>query len=343
MCVEKTMAVTLVAAALQLLLPLFTDAANIALPGCEGKCGDVDVPYPFGTAAGCYRPGFMLTCRPGAHGSNKLFLGRDGQQVLEISVPNSTVRVSGAVWFFDVGDTSMTPLGVVPADRPYVLSAARNRLVHIGCGFRASSWTAHRQGGLPRASGTCNSSCSVEHIQRQKTSPRRCDGGIGWCDGIGCCDAPIPAVAGGLASFAVQLEWNKTSSSPWLTSEASVVAVEQEWWSRKDNLLTLKMSLLALGRASATAFPVLLDWAFDNSSTCSEAANRPDFGCVSKHSECLNSTGSAGGYVCQCRPDYHGNPYVPDGCQRRRSHSRAGKFPHPSTYMLLVDKDRRAD
>lgn len=107
-------------------------------------------------------------------------------------------------------------------------------------------------------------------------------------------------------------------------------------WSRKDNLLTLKMSLLALGRASATAFPVLLDWAFDNSSTCSEAANRPDFGCVSKHSECLNSTGSANGYVCRCRLDYHGNPYVPDGCQRRRSHFRAGKFQHFCMFLVLT-------
>lgn len=119
----------------------------------------------------------------------------------------------------------MTPLSVVPAERPYVLSASGNRLVHIGCGFRASSTPE----GVLHASSTCNSSCSVEHIERQKRSARRCDGGIGWCDGLGCCDVSIPA--GGLVSFDVQLEWNGTqgNDSQWLTSEASVVAVEQEW------------------------------------------------------------------------------------------------------------------
>ncbi|XP_025822458.1 wall-associated receptor kinase-like 17 [Panicum hallii] len=312
------------------LLVAAATAASVALPGCESKCGHVHVPYPFGTTAGCYRPGFKVSSRRSAGGNDrhrharppKLLLGSrsDGPQVLEISVPNGTVRVSSTVWFFDVGDARTARLDVVPHDGgPFVLSAARNRLVHIGCGFRVASWAAapssqRAGGGGARAHSACSSSCSAEHLERQRTSRRRCDG-----LGLGCCDAPVPA--GGLTSFAVRFEWNGTggggsSGSPWIASEASVAAVEQEWWSRKDNLFTLKMSLLALGRASEVVVPVVLDWAFDNSSTCAEAAARPDFGCASKHSECLNSTGSAYGYVCRCRHGYEGNPYVKDGCRR---------------------------
>ncbi|KAK1613811.1 hypothetical protein QYE76_019328 [Lolium multiflorum] len=38
-------------------------AAEIALPGCPDKCGDVSIPYPFGMGkAGCFLPGFEVTC-----------------------------------------------------------------------------------------------------------------------------------------------------------------------------------------------------------------------------------------------------------------------------------------
>ncbi|PUZ52105.1 hypothetical protein GQ55_6G244100 [Panicum hallii var. hallii] len=345
----------LVAALLQLAAAIVVAAAaaaSVALPGCESKCGDVHVPYPFGTTAGCYWPGFKVTCRRSAGGNDchrharppKLLLGSrsDGPQVLEISVPNGTVRVSSTVWFFDVGDARTARLDVVPHDGgPFVLSAAGNRLVHIGCGFRVASWAAapssqRAGGGGARAHSACSSSCSAEHLERQRTSRRRCDG-----LGLGCCDAPVPA--GGLTSFAVRFEWNGTggggsSGSPWIASEASVAAVEQEWWSRKDNLFTLKMSLLALGRASEVVVPVVLDWAFDNSSTCAEAAARPDFGCASKHSECLNSTGSAYGYVCRCRHGYEGNPYVKDGCTSPRGPSSSFICYVHSRYLLGLGK-----
>ena len=92
-------------------------AANIALPGCQSKCGELDIPYPFGTTAGCYRPGFKVTCnpKPGAGVAQRLMLGdAGGPVVLEISVPNSTVRIRSNTWFFAVGNTSMTRLAVVP-------------------------------------------------------------------------------------------------------------------------------------------------------------------------------------------------------------------------------------
>ncbi|CAO2173302.1 unnamed protein product [Urochloa humidicola] len=249
-------------------------SANIARPGCESKCGNVEIPYPFGTTPGCYHnPGFLVTCHRNTSKKRgdepKLRLGRSvlGRQVLHISVQDSTVRISSEVWFVNVSDTSMKSFTVIPSGRPYVLSAAGNRLVHIGCGFAASSWTP--QGG-ERPFNTCSSSCPEHTPEKIRHSS---------CDRMGCCDAPIPA--GGLTSFRAQFQWTgKTSTSPWITSDASVVAVARDWWRNANNLFMLKMSLLAVGQASGIVIPAILDWAFDNMSTCAEAAKRSDFGCM---------------------------------------------------------------
>ncbi|CAL5001349.1 unnamed protein product [Urochloa decumbens] len=296
-------------------------SANIARPGCESKCGKIEIPYPFGTTPGCYHsPGFLVTCYRNTSKKGdepKLLLGGgDGRQVLHISVQNSTMRISSEVWFVTVRDTSMKSFTVLPSGRPYVLSAAGNRLVHIGCGFAASSWTAQGE----RPFNTCSSSCPEHTPEKIRHST---------CDGMGCCDAPIPAPpaggGGGLTSFRAQFQWtgkNRTgcpTTSPWITSDASVVAVASQWWRDANNRFMLKMSLLAVGHASGIVIPAILDWAYDNSSTCAEAAKRSDSGCVSKHSECVDSTGSASGYVCRCLRGYEGNPYLSDGCQSPRN------------------------
>nr|DAD42634.1 TPA_asm: hypothetical protein HUJ06_000864 [Nelumbo nucifera] len=66
----------------------------MAKPGCQEKCGNVTVPYPFGMVddQNCYRYLYEVTCN---HSFNppKLFLGTNGNvEVLEIS-SSGTLRV----------------------------------------------------------------------------------------------------------------------------------------------------------------------------------------------------------------------------------------------------------
>nr|CAB3481352.1 unnamed protein product [Digitaria exilis] len=146
--------------------------SSITLDGCESKCGNLDVPYPFGTSYGCHRQGgFMVKCDH-SYIPHKLFLEGDDMdlEVLEISIQNRTVRVRATVWPFAAGNISDMVVKVVPANlQPYVLSTDRNSIVIVGCGFQAS----------------------------QKHQPNR-------CEGDGCCELAIPT---GLTSFTVQFSW----------------------------------------------------------------------------------------------------------------------------------------
>jgi hypothetical protein len=73
------------------LLQLFSAAATAA--GCSTGCGNISILYPFGIEPDCYHDGFNLTCdysfRP-----PKLFLGDGTIEVLEIFIPNGTVRIN---------------------------------------------------------------------------------------------------------------------------------------------------------------------------------------------------------------------------------------------------------
>ena len=76
-----------------------------------------------------------------------------GLEVLEISIQNRTVRVHAMVWSFTIGNTSNVVFNVVPANlEPYVLSANRNSLVILGCGFQATARTTMRRSKEPPCS-----------------------------------------------------------------------------------------------------------------------------------------------------------------------------------------------
>lgn len=186
------------------------------------------------------------------------------------------MRVRATAWSFaaaagNASGDDVRRVRVLPANlRPYVLSAARNSLVVVGCGFQVAATSrttdSAQQGAAATTFGSCASACPAAAGEQQQL--RR-----GGCHGVGCCEAPIPT---GLVSFRIHFSWTEQQNTtmarpPWVTPNASVFTVEQEWWRDRDNVFAVKMSLLSSGDVAGLVIPAVLDWTL-NKSSCAAAA-----------------------------------------------------------------------
>jgi hypothetical protein len=84
----------------------------IALPGCPDKCGNISIPYPFGTKAGCYfDETFSITCNlsttPPATLDDLLTLRGIGFYYGDQANPTG-VRTNRSWWTVDLVDIDVT-------------------------------------------------------------------------------------------------------------------------------------------------------------------------------------------------------------------------------------------
>ncbi|EAZ20467.1 hypothetical protein OsJ_36075 [Oryza sativa Japonica Group] len=190
---------------------LFTAVAAAAAPtNCTTRCGDISFEYPFGVEPGCYHPGFNLTC---SSNDTRLFMGDGTVQVLDISIPNSTLRVNATAMAFDPADdvqrgvinATTTWRAAAAADDdggPFVVSR-RNTIALMGCNARVDL-----RGGDRRHSdnlvSSCTAVCPPVGGGDDAAAHDDGDGGDGhtiaiidaWngkCSGVGCCQANIMA------------------------------------------------------------------------------------------------------------------------------------------------------
>nr|CAB3470707.1 unnamed protein product [Digitaria exilis] len=269
---------------------------------CSRSCGGVEVPYPFGFGVepGCYLAGFNLTCSH--HG--KLFLGDGTVPVLDISIPNGTVRINSSLIYLPPGATlrrtgayqavvTNSTWGGVALGGPYFLSeGGRNKLVAGGCDIQVLL-----QGQNGNTISTCAAFCPQIEIAN--------DGGGGFvvdhagvgCSGVGCCQAGIIL---GLASYRFEIRQLNGSRTNSAAAYLGIVSSE--------------VSFDPLADSFTRVLPAVLDWTISNG-TCSGNGSSP--ACRSSQSFCANSTalGHGGGHLCYCSAGYDGNPYIPNGCQ----------------------------
>ncbi|MBA0797907.1 hypothetical protein Gohar_008559 [Gossypium harknessii] len=70
---------------LNVILTVKASTPAVAKPGCQSRCGDVIIPYPFGTGGDCnITEQFLITCNT-SYIPNKAFLGNGNLEVINIS------------------------------------------------------------------------------------------------------------------------------------------------------------------------------------------------------------------------------------------------------------------
>lgn len=264
-------------------------------PGCQARCGDVEVPYPFGIGKDCaIDKGFEINCNTTASGIEKPFIVN--VEVLNISVSRGKTRALNkmSTYCYDRTTTTMEEdlWRLDFSEWPYRFSNTDNRFMVIGCNTLAYIYNINNRTGYTTA---CASVCA---------SPRALTNGS--CLGVGCCQNDIPK---GLTRYDVKFYSVYNDSDSWQFNPCSYAAlVESESFNfSSEYITTMKFNETYEGHQ-----PLVLDWAIGNV-TCDVARTIPSYACHDRQSLCVDSVNGPG-YLCTCPKGYKGNPYLSDGC-----------------------------
>jgi hypothetical protein len=119
-------------------VPAAARAPRSPAAGCPTRCGDIDVPYPFGLEPQCaINSGFHLHCNTTAIGSTRLVIkGRKRDlEVTKISVRENKLWVKTHIsrQCFNNQSRNNNGASVNITGTPFVLSADDNNVIVLGC------------------------------------------------------------------------------------------------------------------------------------------------------------------------------------------------------------------
>ncbi|KAL0293327.1 UNVERIFIED_CONTAM: Wall-associated receptor kinase [Sesamum angustifolium] len=291
----------------------------ITKPNCIDRCGNVSIPFPFGTTPDCYRNySFFVTCNQTIHPGPKLFLQHSNIEITDISLDGQlTVLPYIARECYAPNNTGLSQIPSITLPSQITVNNTANKFTIVGCDAYAFVY-GWRLDGTEYETG-CMASCKSEK-----------DVVDGSCNGVGCCQlADIPkdtlSVDIQLSSFT-----NYTTRSGFDNCSYAFLAKESAFKFSRQSVANLK---------NVEELPMVADWAIGNM-TCEEAGkNSSDYACKSSNSKCYEPD-NCSGYRCSCLDGYQGNPYLVQGCQAipvfaQKGYHGDGQYCSPGESIIL--------
>ncbi|KAK9985519.1 hypothetical protein SO802_030470 [Lithocarpus litseifolius] len=268
-------------------------AAPIAKPDCNSRCGNLEIPYPFGIGPGCYMDKlFEVVCnRTGS--SAKAFLTSIDKEVLQINISSSayssdpTVQVQMPIIYSKGCRSSGSDAALKISGSPFNFSYYHNTFISVGCDNFATIT------GLGPVVFGCKSHCNKSNIVEGTR-----------CSGFNCCESSY--FPSNQQEFHV--EFRSINESKAREEDACKYAflVDQNWLeSNKPDPSSVQYW---------ETVPIVLEWTISNRTNNS----RDMFESLKKRNDVRCSFSDEAkdfdSFTCDCASGFQGNPYLPSGC-----------------------------
>ncbi|KAL8154807.1 hypothetical protein AgCh_000242 [Apium graveolens] len=258
--------------------------AFMAKRGCQERCGNVTIPYPFGIGTNCSAgKSFEIYCNTTPNNPPTPFLSSSNLEVLNFSVykryeiyQGNRILVNSPVLKDCTNGSNIEQ--VIPSVYPFTYATYGNLFTALGC----DSLALMTQNGS--TIGGCTPICSNTGNQKS------------CYFGIDCCQIDIPP---DINNFSTSLKSTKTGDSG--PKCRYVFIADYNWLGNLEDIYSVQQM---------TQVPAVLYWELNGS--CGR-----DYEC-GKHATCENDDqydGFPNGTLCVCDDGYDGNPYLSYGCQ----------------------------
>ncbi|KAJ9541305.1 hypothetical protein OSB04_027811 [Centaurea solstitialis] len=286
-----------------ILLSLITTSAaalKYSKDGCEDKCGNVTIPYPFGIGASCsINEWYVVDC----NSSTPYLSALNHLEVLSISLVNGTVTVNAPTIYNCQNHVRNTSVDL-GSSSPFFISKSQN--IFVLKGYCGNALIMDGRGNvLAGCSTSCSNYSSTSVVSESKS-----------CFGISCCQTTIPNP---LQAYSLNLTGLERESGVEACG-SSAFLVDKNSYDEGEG--SFSSQFIGVDKPFA---PILLIWIlrfseFDNQLPCCDTG-----GHLSSFAVDLGNGTSVFSRACSMLYTYEGNPYLPSGCNENDVCARCDK------------------